>query len=142
MDEMIARGWDQLIGRLTGPMAFRFVMQPVMAALLAVRAGLADARSGQPAYLWSIFARRADRGLLIRRGWHDVAKVFMMASVLDAAYQVYMFQFFYPVQTFIVAVLLAIVPYIFVRGPVARLARLASPARGRERVSGRVLQRR
>ena len=34
-----------------GPGRFRFIMQPVLAILLGVRGGLADARAGNPTYL-------------------------------------------------------------------------------------------
>jgi hypothetical protein len=37
-----------LIDRLTGPMKFRLVLQPVMAAFFAIRSGLEDARAGKP----------------------------------------------------------------------------------------------
>ncbi len=129
MADMLGRAWDQLVGRLTGPMAFRLVMQPIMAAILAARAGLADARSGQPAYLWAVFTNRADRWRLLARGWRDVAMVFAVACTLDAAYQVFVFQWFYPLQTAMVAALLAFVPYVLVRGPLARLMRRLQAAR-------------
>ena len=42
-----------LVGRLHGPMTFRFIMQPLAASFLAVRAGLKDARERRPPFLWS-----------------------------------------------------------------------------------------
>lgn len=36
------------IDRVSGPMKFRLVLQPMMAALFAIRSGLADARAGKP----------------------------------------------------------------------------------------------
>ena len=47
MEEMIARGWEGLMARVGGPMTFRLILQPTMAALLALRAGLKDAREGR-----------------------------------------------------------------------------------------------
>jgi hypothetical protein len=64
----------------------------------------------------------AQRHNLIRDTWRDVGKVFSIAFLLDIIYQVAVFRWIYPVQALIVAVALAIVPYILVRGPVNRLA--------------------
>jgi hypothetical protein len=43
VEEAIARGWDNLVGRLYGPMTFRLVVQPAVAIFFAIRAGLRDA---------------------------------------------------------------------------------------------------
>src|SRR3954451_5380247 len=48
--EAIERGWNNLIGRWDGPMSFRFLIQPAMAILFAIRAGLRDARQGEPPF--------------------------------------------------------------------------------------------
>jgi hypothetical protein len=38
-EEVRHRVWRQLIERPTGPMAFRFILQPIMAAIAALRDG-------------------------------------------------------------------------------------------------------
>ena len=43
MLEMLIRGYEGLIGRSSGPMHFRLFVQPLMATILAIRAGWADA---------------------------------------------------------------------------------------------------
>lgn len=45
----------QLFARLDGPMHFRFIMQPLMAAILATIDGIKDGKAGKPAYLWRSF---------------------------------------------------------------------------------------
>ena len=47
---MLARILENLADRLTGPMSFRFVLQPVVACVFAVIAGLQDARFGKQPY--------------------------------------------------------------------------------------------
>ena len=122
MEQFFARAWEQLVGRLDGPMFFRFVLQPLVATVLAVRAGLADARAHRPPYLWTVATDRGARGGLIRDGFNDVGRVFIVAVLLDIIYQLMVFQWVFPVQSLLVAAALAIVPYLLVRGPVTRLA--------------------
>ena len=122
MDQFFARAWEQLVGRLDGPMFFRFVLQPMVATVLAVRAGLADARAHRPPSLWTVATDRGARGGLIRDGFNDVGRVFIVAVLLDIIYQLMVFQWVFPVQSLLVAAALAIVPYLLVRGPVTRLA--------------------
>jgi len=42
----LQRIWLQLIERLSGPMAFRFILQPLMAAVAAILHGRKDAQTG------------------------------------------------------------------------------------------------
>ncbi len=129
LEDELLRGWTQLADRFGGPLTFRLIFQPTMAAILALRAGLADAREGRPAYLWTMFTDTGARRDLLRSGWHDVGRVFALAFGVDAVYQVIVLQWWYPLQALIVACVLAIVPYILVRGPVTRLARrMRTPA--------------
>ena len=123
MEEMIVRGWEGLVDRIGGPMTFRLILQPAMAVLLAVRAGLKDAREGRPPYLWTVFTDRSQRVHLLREGWRSIARVFILAVVMDVIYEWVMGRWFYPLETFIVAIMLAVVPYALLRGPVNRIAR-------------------
>jgi hypothetical protein len=122
VDEILARVWENLGGRVGGPMTFRLILQPAVATVLAVRAGLLDARTGRPAYFWTVLSNADHRRDLLREGWKAVAKVFVLAVIIDVAYQVMVFGTVYPGETLIVAVLLSFVPYLLVRGPVNRIA--------------------
>ena len=123
MEELIARGWEGLMDRVGGPMTFRLILQPLMATLLAVRAGLKDAREGRPPYLWTLITDPSQRGDLIREGWRSIARVFVLAVIMDLIYEWVTARFFYPLETLIVAILLAVVPYLVLRGPINRIAR-------------------
>lgn len=116
--------WEQMVGRMDGPMYFRFILQPIMAILMAVKAGLADARAGLPPFGWAVLSDAQARPQLLRAGFKDVAKIFVLAMVLDVAYGFMVLKSFHPVQSLIVASLLALVPYALMRGPVTRVARL------------------
>ena len=123
MDDMWVRITSQLAARIHGPMDFRLVLQPAMAAFFAIRSGLADARDGKAPYFWSLLSDRADRVAIIKDGWKSVGRVFILAVVLDVVYQLYVLHFVYPGEALIVAFVLAIVPYLLLRGLVTRLAR-------------------
>jgi hypothetical protein len=121
---------ENLGERISGPMKFRVFLQPVMAAFFAIRSGLKDARTGQPAYFWSLVTDPASRGRMLEDGWKSVGKVFVLALVLDVVYQVIVQRFVYPGEVLIVAILLAIVPYLVLRGLVTRLFRRGVPVVG------------
>jgi hypothetical protein len=129
MDEFVARAWENLLGRVDGPMSLRLVLQPMMAAILAVRAGLRDARAGRPFYIWAVVRHPLHRADLLREGWRDVGKVFVVAVVIDIVYQWIVFRWIHPVGLLIVAFFLACVPYLLIRGPVNRLMRSRLAAR-------------
>jgi hypothetical protein len=98
-------------------------MLPTVVTILAIRAGLKDAREGQPAFLWAILTNPAERRRLLRSAAKDVGTIFIVAVVLDTTYQLVVLRAFYPVQLVIIAVACAIVPYVVVRGLVTRLTR-------------------
>jgi hypothetical protein len=119
MTEFWTRIAENLLDRLGGPMSFRFVLQPVVAAIFAIVAGLQDARLGRSPYLWAILTEPANRAPLIRDGWKRIGKVFIVAVVLDLIYQIVVLEV-YPGEAIIVALLLAIIPYVVLRGVVTR----------------------
>jgi len=127
MDDMWTRIGNDLVDRVSGPMKFRLVLQPVMAAIFAIRSGLADARAGKPPYFWTLVSDPAQRADMIKSGWKSVGKVFILAVVLDIVYQIIVQHFVYPGETIIVAFVLAILPYLILRGLVTRLARRDRP---------------
>jgi hypothetical protein len=123
VSDLVRQFWDELIGRADGPLTLRLFLQPAMAAFFAIRAGVKDAREGRPAYLWALANHPEHRRQLLREGWKDVSKVFLMAAVLDSVYQVIAIHRIRPLQTVLVACVLALIPYLLLRGPASRLAR-------------------
>jgi hypothetical protein len=71
----------------------------------------------------------AHRRELLRQGWKDVGKVFLLAAILDVIYQLIVHRGVYLLELLLTAVTLAIVPYVLLRGPVSRIARLVFGAR-------------
>jgi len=126
--------WVGLISRTAGPLKFRFFLQPAMAIFLGVRGGLQDWREGKPAFFWEFVADPAKRKELLRAGWKSLEKLIILAIVLDGVYQVITLRWIYLLDAVAVALFLAVIPYLLVRGPVNRIATAWSrghrPAKG------------
>jgi hypothetical protein len=122
MDDLLTRMTVNVIRRTEGPMHLRLVLQPTMALIFATIDGLKDAKNGKPPYFWSLITASGQRVEMIRNGWKSIGKVFLLAAVLDAVYQFIVQGFIYPGGAIIVAFVLAIVPYLIMRGSVTRLA--------------------
>jgi hypothetical protein len=132
MNDMWARIAGNLVDRTTGPLHFRMFLQPTMAIVFAVIDGRKDARAGRTPYLWSLLSDAAHRATIARDGWKSIGKVFVLAAVLDGIYQYTVQRFIYPGELIIVALLLALLPYLILRGLVTRLMAAGRPGpRGR-----------
>jgi hypothetical protein len=131
--DVTAHFWNDLVSRPAGPLAFRFILQPLMATLLAIRDGYKDARSGRPPYLHTIIYDASQRGALCLEGLRNVLRVMIFAAVMDVIYQLIEFNSIYLLQLVFIVIVLAILPYIILRGPADRLVRwwLARPGHGR-----------
>jgi hypothetical protein len=122
--EVRERIFTSIAERPGGPMTFRFILQPVMAAVMAAIDGIRDARSGTPPYFWSLITGTTQRVDRIYDGVIATSRVILLGLGMDVAYQLIEFKTFYPGEAAIVAVLLAFIPYLLLRGPFARLARI------------------
>jgi len=123
LQDALQRFWEDLLARPSGPLALRFLLQPCVASILAIRDGMEDARTGRPPYFWTILSNRAERKAALREGLGATGKVIILALLLDAAYQIAKLGTFYPGEAIAIAVLLGFVPYLLLRGPAGRVAR-------------------
>lgn len=115
------RIWQNVLDRPSGPMAFRFIIQPVMATIAAFRDGGWDGRTGCSRYLRTILINRPDRGGRLGAGLISTAQIVLVGLVMDTIYQITVLKTFYPGEAAIVALLLAFLPYLLLRGPIARI---------------------
>ena len=124
IQEILTRFWDQLIAQPHGPLAFRLILQPIMATILAIIDGLKDARAaGRPLYTWTLLTDPAHRASYLREGLKRVCRVIIFAFVMDAIYQFMVLRRFYPGEALVTVFVVAVLPYLLVRGPIARIAR-------------------
>jgi hypothetical protein len=123
MHEIFARGWTNLLARLDGPLHFRFIVQPLIAMILGALAGLRDARAGESPFLWALLRHPERRSERVKDALRDAASPLLVAAALDGTYQVVEHGGIFLFELVITVAVLAIVPYVLVRGPVTRLAR-------------------
>jgi hypothetical protein len=125
MDDL-ARMWSDLVGRLSGPMTFRLILQPTMAIIYALRDGTKDAREGRSPYFWTMFTDPDHLRAMLDEGLKAVGRVLALGVVMDVIYQLTVFRWVYPVELILVVLVLAFVPYVLLRGPANRLSHLWS----------------
>ena len=123
MHDYLAQVWDMHVGRLSGPLSFRMIIQPLVATGLGVRAGLRDARAGRPPFAWTVITDTKLRRYLLREQWSDVKKLFFVAILMDVVYQFIVFRSLYPGQLLTVASILAFPTYFLCRGLTNRIVR-------------------
>ena len=121
--ETLERGWRDLFGRRGGPMTIRFVLQPMMAFLSALHDGIRDARTGRSPYLRTVLFNRTERMGRLSEGLVSTARLILIGIAVDAIYQLRVLGTFYPIEALLIALALAFVPYLLLRGPIARIAR-------------------
>jgi hypothetical protein len=129
--ETIQRAWYQLTERPNRPMAFRFVLQPLMAVIVAAVHGYKDAGAGRAPYFWTVMTNPRERVARLREGLNATARVVLLGMAMDVIYQFVVLEEFYPVEALIVAVLVGFVPYLVLRGIATRIIhawRSPSPA--------------
>lgn len=122
--DTLQRFWMDMVGRTDGPMMFRFFLQPTVAFIMALRDGVKDAKAGREPY-W-VYLRNADpvaRKEAWREGVRAVTRILLLGIAMDVIYQFRVFGGYrYPLETLFVALLLAFVPYLLMRGPITRVA--------------------
>ncbi|TXI06260.1 MAG: hypothetical protein E6Q76_09995, partial [Rhizobium sp.] len=106
--------WNHIFDRIGGPMTFRFILQPGMALIAAIPVGISDSKSR-----WRLF-----EGNRLREGIEATARIMLLGLSMDLIYQLRVLDNFYPVEALLVAVVLALVPYLVFRVLVEAAMRL------------------
>ncbi len=124
-DESLGRLWTDILDRPGGPMTFRFILQPTMAIIAALRDGFHDARLGRRPYVWALIHGVRDSEGRSGRLWEGIistARILILGVVMDIIYQWKVLDTFHPGQSAVIAILLAFIPYLLLRGPFERIA--------------------
>jgi hypothetical protein len=68
-----------------------------------------------------LIVQKGERKSLVKEGWKDVGKVFIVALIMDIIFQLMVLKTVYPFESIITAFILAFVPYLIFRGIVNRI---------------------
>jgi hypothetical protein len=120
--EVRERTWHDLLERPDQAMRFRFILQPVMAIIAALRDGIEDAKLGRSPYIWTLLNSASERSGRLAEGVISTARILLLGLCMDTIYQLIVLRTFYPAQASIVAIALGFVPYLLLRGPIRRIA--------------------
>jgi hypothetical protein len=88
-----------------------------MAGIAALHDGMADARLGRTPYMWSLLTRSSRWFGRLEEGGISTARVLLLGLIMDTIYQLIVLKTFYPAEAVIVAIVLAFIPYLLLRGP-------------------------
>jgi hypothetical protein len=113
----------ELPKRMSGPGRFRLIVQPLTAAVLGIRAGLADARSGRPPYILGVLFHRKHRDELLRSSF-AIVNVLLVGVLLDSLLQWLIYGHSHPAASLVVGPLLIAAPYSLARALANRCSRL------------------
>jgi hypothetical protein len=124
---------DELPQRFTGPGRFRFILQPMIAIALGIRGGLADAKAGNPPYLFGLLFAAGRRRELLRSGAAAIRNLVAMGIILDLVFQLVLYRSVHPGAALLIGPILICLPYTFSRALTARMARRIGVRRGMPR---------
>jgi hypothetical protein len=113
----------ELPQRFTGPGRLRFILQPMIATVLGIREGLADAKAGNPPYLFGLLVGAGRRRELLRSGAAAIGTLLAMGIILDLVFQLVVYRSVHPGAALLVGPILICFPYALSRAVTTRVAR-------------------
>ncbi|WP_149137800.1 hypothetical protein [Cupriavidus campinensis] len=120
---------EELPQRFTGPGRMRFVLQPLIAVLLGVRAGWHDAHAGRLPYIYALVTDAGHRKDLLRSGLSAVRDLLAMGITLDALAQLLIYGVVHPGAAAVLGPVLICLPYAVARAVANRVVNLFPRAR-------------
>ena len=114
---------QELPQRFSGTGRFRFILQPLIAILLGVRGGIADAKAGNPPYLFNLVFAAGRRREILRSAWTAISTLFAMGIILDVVFQLVLYGEVHPGAALLVGPILIFTPYVISRALTTRLVR-------------------
>ena len=114
---------EGLEARMTGPGKGRFILQPLIAIVLGVRDGIADAKQGKPPYFIRVLFKSERKLYVLKTSIKSIATPLTVGIVLDMILQWVIFQGVYLLPAIIAGTILVAFPYAVARGLSNRVAR-------------------
>jgi hypothetical protein len=126
MPNFLMEIWDNLLERTTGPLILRFLFGPLQSILAAGKFAKRDVRKQYPPYLYRFLATSRQRKVLKRQRRNNTFRLFIFSTSFDISYQIIALDIvgikmtFMPLEAALVALVLTVMPYLFIRGTVYR----------------------
>ena len=114
---------EELPRRFTGPGRLRFILQPMVAIVLGIRGGLADAKAGNPPYLYGLLFGTGRRRELLRSGVAAIRNLLALGIIMDIVFQLVLYRSVHPGAALLVGPILICFPYALSRALTNRGAR-------------------
>lgn len=114
---------EEMPRRFTGPGRFRFILQPAVAIVLGVRGGMADARAGNPPYLFGLLFAKGRRRELLRSGAAAIRNLLAAGIIMDLAFQLVLYRSVHPGAALLVGPIFICGPYALSRAISNRMTR-------------------
>jgi hypothetical protein len=105
-----------LPARLEGPGRLRFILQPIMAILLGLRGGLADARAGRPPYVIGLLLDPLHCREYVRTGLATIRDIVAIGIILDVVAQFLIVRQVHPGAALLIGPVLVTAPHAIARG--------------------------
>jgi len=113
---------EDLVARVTGPMSFRFILQPAIAVALGIRDGLMDAKAGLPPFIYDLVFKPKDRERQLKSALHRLLTPIILATILDAIAQYLISKQIRPLMALLVGTFVMGLPYAVARAITNRIA--------------------
>lgn len=114
---------EELPQRFTGPGRLRFILQPMVAIVLGIHGGLADAKAGNPPYLLGLLFGAGRRRELLRSGVAAIRNLVALGIIMDVVFQLVLYRSVHPGAALVVGPILICLPYAVSRALTTRVAR-------------------
>jgi hypothetical protein len=119
----------ELPERFTGEGRLRFIIQPLVASLLGIGSGIADARAGAPPYIFELLLNARSRGERLRHGLAQIRTLLALGIILDVIFQLGLYGEVHPGPAVLIGPILISIPYAIARALTNRIGRRWMTAR-------------
>jgi hypothetical protein len=108
--------WEGIAHDLSGKGQFRLILQPVMAVILGVRLGIADAKAGKAPFFFRLLTERHGRWKIFKESLSSAVIPLVLAVVIDSILQRITLGYIRPLGALVVGGILVWIPFVAVRG--------------------------
>ena len=113
---------DQVADRMSGPMSFRFIVQPLIAIFLfGLKDGWLDAKAGASPFIMDLLTNSEGRKRSLKTAFRRLLVPIIIGAILDGIAQYLIYGHIRPGVAVLVGALIMGVPYALARGITNRI---------------------